>query len=284
MSGFLAVLRSDLFIAVRSRWLPLLLLAPAALAAATVGLAKLRAGSEGARAALLGNASTSSGALGGYGPLVDGLSIGFAFGHLAIVGIAACSIASDRDRGTVRHLLVRRASRTSYFLARYASLMGLGLLSILLAGLASWASASLLYDLGPVIEDGLEIIGTAEIHGEIARGVGLALAPLPAALALGLLVSVAARSPAGGVATALGLTLAFDLFKGALGGISRFVYASYIPSLVDRSYLKEVSRIVRGFSDVLVEDETILLNVTVPWPAALLFLFLALAAIRRREL
>jgi hypothetical protein len=284
MKGFLAVLRSDLFIAVRSRWLPLLLLAPAALAAAAVGLERLRAGSEGARAALLGKVAMPAAGEGGYGPLVDGLSIGIAFGHLAIVGLAACSIASDRDRGTARHLLVGAASRTSYFLGRFVSLTCLGLLSFLLAGLVSWAAASLLYGLGPVLEDGLEIIGTSEIRREIASGVGLALAPLPAALALGLLVSVTARSPAGGVATALGLTLAFDLFKGSLGDASRFVYASYLPSLIDRSYLHDVSRIVRGFSDVLVEDRTVILNIAVPWPAALLFLLIALAAIRRREI
>ena len=284
MKGFIAALRSELYVAVRSRWPLVLVLAPAAVAAASIFLLEVRAGSLGARAALLGRAAPRSAGEGGYGVLVDGLSYGLSFGYLALAAAAALSIAADRERGTIRHLLVCRAGRTSCVLAKYAFLMGLGILVFILVGLSAAAMAALFHDLGPVVEDGLEIIGVAEIHREIARGVGLALAPLPAAVAFALLISAGARSASGALAGVLGLTVAFDLLKGGLGGLSRYIYASYSPSLIDRSYLKEVSRLVRGFSDVFVADETIRLNVLTPWPAALVFLALALWIVHRREM
>lgn len=286
LSGFRAALSSDVYLAMRSRWLRVVVLAPGLAAAGSVFLERLRATREAAQDALLGSATAaaSTGSERGYGALVGGLSAGLTVASIVLLAVAAHSIASERERGLVRHLLVRRVSRSGYVAAKYVFLLLLSFAVVAIVGLGASGAAAAVYELGPVVEDGYEIIGVAEMQSEITRGVALALAPLPAALALGLFLSLAARSTTMAVSVALALALGFDLLKGSLGEISRYVYAFHQPSLIDTSWLKEVGQLVRGFSDVFVEDEVLFLNAVVPWPAALLFFVAALLLGSRREM
>ena len=129
-----------------------------------------------------------------------------------------------------------------------------------------------------------QIIGVNEINREIILGLKLALLPLPACLAFGLLFSICARSAVQAVSMAIGAGLFLDIFKSALGNFQYFIFSSFQPSLIDHSYLKDVQRIVSGYSDVLIDDRIYQLNLWVPIPEALLFLLISLIVIHRRDL
>jgi hypothetical protein len=75
-----------------------------------------------------------------------------------------------------------------------------------------------------------------------------------------------------------------DVLKSLLGNSANFLYASFQPSLLDQSYLGEVSRIVRGYSDVLLDERTLQLNYWVPIPEMLLFAGIAVLVARRRKI
>ena len=45
-----------------------------------------------------------------------------------------------------------------------------------------------------------------------------------------------------------------------LGDYAYYLYASFQPALIDQSYLQDVSRLVRGYSDVLIDDRVNQLN------------------------
>jgi hypothetical protein len=160
----------------------------------------------------------------------------------------------------------------------------LALCSVLLLVLGSWLLSSALWELGPVIEDGYELISEGEILDEIHLGLRLALLPLPAAIAFGALLSVVAHSAMQSLSLALGLTLAFDVFKTSLGDISGYVYARFQPSLIDASYLNDVARLARGYSDVLIDERLLTLNTWIPLPTFMLFLALSLFAVRTKAL
>ena len=51
--------------------------------------------------------------------------------------------------------------------------------------------------------------------------------------------------------------------------LADYLYARFLPSLVDTSYLSEVSRLVRGYSDVLVDDRIFQMNLLIPIPTAI---------------
>lgn len=277
MNGFAAALRCELYAALRAPGPRLILLAPAALAVLRALAVKL--GGIGAAAA---DGFDRAAAESAWGQHADGLGAGLTLLGLMLVAQAAYSFSHERDTGVIRHVLVRAASRPAAVLAKLLTLNLLALPAAALLAAASYGAAGALWEYGPVVEDGFELIGTAEIRRELALGLYMALLPLPAAIAFGMLVSVCAGSATSAVAAALGLTLAMDAFKSLLGGASRYLYAAYQPSLLDRSYLGEVSRIVRGYSDVLVDERALMLNELVPWPSALLLAAAALAAARRR--
>ena len=144
--------------------------------------------------------------------------------------------------------------------------------------------SGMLWEYGAIVEDGFELISEQEIHEEIWLGLRLALVPLPAAIAFGLLISVSSQSATQAVTAALGITLAIDIFKGLLGDMSNYLYASFQPSLIDQSYLQSVSRIVRGYSDILIDDSVLQLNMWVPFPALALFFAASLWIVQRRKI
>jgi len=298
MQGLLTAIKAEIFVFAHSRAIQFLCVIPALVAAAQLVLVRSLAASNDARAALMGTETPNGfggGGFGGggfgnvegadaWGALVDALGTGLTLISLILVAYAAWSFASDRDQGVLRHLLIRRVSRPALLLSKLIQAHLLALVSITLMLLVTFASAALLWDFGPVIEDGYELIGTADIHAELRLGLSLALIPVPAAIALGVLVSVLSNSTTQALSVALGLTLGLDLFKSVLGSAADYLYASYLVSLLDESYLDDVARLVRGYSDVMIDPAVLQLNQWVPWPQMALFIILALVVVRLKKL
>ncbi|MGQ9425674.1 ABC transporter permease subunit [Gilvimarinus sp. F26214L] len=273
--GFRTALAAEAFVARHSLSPWLLAFIPAAAVAFRLLLVKV------AGAAPL---EGEDGAASGYGYMVDGFATGLTLLYLVFIAYAAHSFAVDRDHGVLRHLVIRSVSRRNLVAAKLVFLHLLALLSVAGVLLAAYLLSRGLWELGPVVEDGFEIISVELIHEEIAMGLRLALLPLPACLALGVLISVLARSATQAVAIAVGVTLALDIFKNVLGSGAHFIYATFQPSLIDQSYLSEVARIVRGYSDVLVDPAVHQLNIWVPLPQAVAFALLAVLVVGRRKL
>jgi ABC-type transport system involved in multi-copper enzyme maturation permease subunit len=298
MQGLLTAIRAEIFVFTHSRAIQFLCVIPALVAAVQLVLVRSLAASNDARAALMGTETADGfggGGFGGggfgnvegadaWGALVDALGTGLTLISLILIAYAAWSFASDRDQGVLRHLLIRRVSRPALVVSKLIQAHLLALVSITLMLLVTFATAALLWDFGPVIEDGYELIGTADIHAELRLGLSLALIPVPAAIALGVLVSVLSNSTTQALSVALGLTLGLDLFKSVLGSAADYLYASYLVSLLDESYLDDVARLVRGYSDVMIDPAVLQLNQWVPWPQMVLFVILALVLVRRKKL
>ena len=281
MNRLAAAIKAELFIARYSLGARLVVIAPLILACIQLIMAALGDASAATQQALLGAEAVPSN---GYGNWVDSLVTGFIAQSLLITGVSAHSFAADRDLGALRHPLIRLSSRTQLVLVKFVLLHLLVLSSVLLLVLGSWLLSSALWELGPVIEDGYELISEGEILDEIHIGLRLALLPLPAAIAFGALLSVVAQSAMQSLSLALGITLAFDVFKTSLGDIAGYVYARFQPSLIDASYLGDVARLARGYSDVLIDERLLTLNTWVPLPAFVLFLALSLFAVRTKVL
>lgn len=285
MNGLLVAIKSEIFVALRSFASKLIVIAPALIAAAQQLLVKITEASQAARDSLLGDSDfEQSVARNAYGFFVDGMSTGLTMLGLLLVAQGAYSFSYERDIGSLRHMLIRRVSRSSLLTAKLIHLHLLALLSVLLLLATSYLLSGMLWEFGAIVEDGFELISEKEIHEEIWLGLQLALLPLPAAIAFGLLVSVSSQSATQAVTTALGITLAIDIFKGLLGNVANYLYASFQPSLIDQSYLQSVSRIVRGYSDVLIDDNVLLLNMWVPFPALLVFFAAGLWIVQRRKI
>ena len=267
MNGFVTALKSELFIARNTFSSKFILFAPAAFAILQSLLTWLTEIGTSTRNNLMSNSNFDDIVnLNAYGHFVDGMSTGLTILGLLVVAQAAYSFSYDRDTGIVRHILIRRASRPALILAKLFQINLLAIISIAILMIASYLMSGFLWEFGAIIEDGFELISEEEILAEISMGLKLAIVPLPAAIAFGLFVSTIAQSATQAITTALGITLAIDIFKSMLGSYADYLYARFQPSLIDASYLQDVSRIVRGYSDVLVNVDVLQLNLWAPLP------------------
>lgn len=284
MNGFIAALKAELYVTRHSMSARLLLVLPAVIVIARAAVVKLSESGQAARDALLGQGDALVGGSNAWGQLVDSFSMGLTLLSLSLVAYGAWTFANDRDTGALRHALIRRVSRMGFVMAKLLTVFLLAAASLLLMSIAIAVISAVLWDFGPVVEDGYELISSEEIRTEVALGLRLALIPLPAALAFGLLVSVVAQSATQAVTSALGITLAIDIFKSVLGERANYLYASFQPSLIDQSYLQDVSRLVRGYSDVMIDNRVLALNEWVPIPEMFCFVALMLVLVRRKTL
>lgn len=285
MNGFAVALKSELFIARHTFSSKLIVLAPAVLAVLQTLLEWITEAGAATRNNLLSNPTFDDIVnLNAYGHFVDGMKTGLTVLGLLLVAQAAYSFSYDRDTGMIRHILIRRASKPALIFAKLLQINLIGLISILLLIITTYVTSSLLWEFGAIVEDGFELISEEEILAEIATGLQLAIIPLPAAIAFGLLVSVIAQSATQAITTALGITLAIDIFKSMLGDYADYVYARFQPSLIDASYLQDVSRIVRGYSDVMINESVLQLNLWMPIPTLIIFVGLTMIFIHKKSI
>ena len=285
MNGFAVALKSELFIARHTFSSKLIVLAPALLAVLQTLLEWITETGAATRNNLLSNPTFDDIVnLNAYGHFVDGMKTGLTVLGLILVAQAAYSFSYDRDTGMIRHILIRRASKPALIFAKLLQINLIGLISILLLIITTYVTSSLLWEFGAIVEDGFELISEEEILAEIATGLQLAIIPLPAAIAFGLLVSVIAQSATQAITTALGITLAIDIFKSMLGDYADYVYARFQPSLIDASYLQDVSRIVRGYSDVMINESVLQLNLWMPIPTLIIFVGLTMIFIHKKSI
>ena len=285
MNGFAIALKSELFIARHTFSSKLIVLAPAVLAVLQTLLEWITEAGAATRNNLLSYPTFDDIVnLNAYGHFVDGMKTGLTVLGLILVAQAAYSFSYDRDTGMIRHILIRRASKPALIFAKLLQINLIGLISILLLIITTYVTSSLLWEFGAIVEDGFELISEEEILAEISTGLRLAIIPLPAAIAFGLLVSVIAQSATQAITTALGITLAIDIFKSMLGDYADYVYARFQPSLIDASYLQDVSRIVRGYSDVMINESVLQLNLWMPIPTLIIFVGLTMIFIHKKSI
>lgn len=285
MNRFMQAVKVETYVGLRSSSSKLILFAPVLIASLQLLIVRLSEAGQQSRDSLLGRENFESIATSNaYGYFVDGMLSGLTILGLLLVGIAAYSFSNDKNTGSIRHLVIRGLSRKSVVVAKlvYIHLLAAASIAVLIAG--CYTVSGNLWEFGPIVEDGFELISESEMWQEIQLGLRLALLPISPAIGFGLLVSVLSQSSTQALSIALGLTLAVDVFKSSLGEYSYFLYGNFQPSLLDQSYLNDVSRLVRGYSDVLVETRFFDYNLWVPLPSLVIFIICTLVAVNRIKL
>jgi ABC-type transport system involved in multi-copper enzyme maturation permease subunit len=290
MTGTWTALRTELYKARHSPGSRLVLLATALIGAARVGggfLADRFAQARRMTSSLAAGSTVQVSATdkaNAYAPFIDGLTTSLTVGVLLVLAFAAATIASERDHGTIRLPLTRSVSRTGLLTAKAMSILLWALALALAAYLGAFVMAALLYRFGPIVDSNYEIFSAREINVELAKASLALLPPLFATAAFGVLISCVARTSGEAIGIALVSYVMFDLFKGLVGDGNRFVFATFNPAIVDRSYLHEVGQLARGFSTAGFAEPMLALNVVVPLVEGLVFLVLAGAIFARRRL
>lgn len=283
--GFGVCLRSEMWIAVRSSATYLAVLLPSAIVTIYLAMSRVTEAAMEAREQFT-NVDIGIGGdyASGYGHFVDGMLVSLTAIVLIVTTYAAWSFANDCRTGTVRNMVTRVASRHSVIFAKVISVHVMAFLSFGLALTIAYLLAGSLWAYESVVEDGYELIGEMEIRNEILLGMGLASVTIPASIALGTFVSASASSPVQSTVIVLALLVIYGFFQPYFGSYAEYCFLTFTPLLFDASYLREVSDIVKGYSDVYVSDSTIRLNLWIPIAQAIGLLVLTYFVIDRRRL
>jgi hypothetical protein len=219
-----------------------------------------------------------------FAPLVEGWLVGLTVGTLLLLIFSARTLAGDRESGVLRLARTRSASRGALVFGRFLLGPPLVLALVAASGLGAWATSAWLFDFGPLVEDGYELLSMQELMDELQIAVVAAIPPLIATYAFGLFISALGRSATGAVGLCLAVFLGFDLFKEVIGDGQVWVFATFVPSLVDKSCLHEMAGIAHGYSDSGYPDEVLRMNHLMPWPQAAALIAATCLIVRRRSL
>ena len=284
-SSYFTALGAETYVSLRSPSMYFVVLGPAVLTIVSLLLTRYSELRKIAQSTVLGQEPSSViESTTAYGYFIDSLVTGLTVIVFLFVAYSAWSFSHDTSLGTIRHALIQRANRVTYVLAKLTLTHGLLVLSLLSVMGGSYIVAGAIWDYGPVVEDGYEIIGEAEILEELGLGLILAIMSLPAALAFGGMISVILRSPTRAIVTAVLLMGTFDIFKADLGRFSHYFFPTFLPSIADQSYLGNVARLSRGFSDVYIDDRVISLNLWVTIPEMVVLVLITLFIVKRVKL
>jgi len=285
VSAVLRVVRAEGYRLLRTRSSWLVLLALFVVSVLRVFAAHVAESAETARRLASGRASEVVADTGdAWGPLVDGWRVGLVVAALVLLIHAARSLAGDRDAGLLRVAVTKGATRLSLVLGRV--LLAVALVPILVAatGAGAWLCARHYFDFGPLVENGYELLSAEELSGELRFAVFGAMPALFALYCFGLFVSSLCRSAIQAVGFSLVLFFVFDLFKDTLREAQYWIFASFAPSFVDGSAMKEMAGTARGFSDAGFPPALEAMNLWLPWPQAAIMIVLAAVVLSRRSL
>jgi ABC-2 type transport system ATP-binding protein len=243
-----------------ARWLsgasvPLLLVAPALLAAGGVALRWQEARQDAAKVAE-GEvfSATSVTAFEGVGV---GLRASLLLAAVVLAGIASQSVAGELARGTLRNVLLRPLRRFQVAAGKAFAVFGVALLCYaLLAGTAR-LTAGTLFEFGDVVEiltngEPYPLVPASELWPELAAAFRAPVVPLLAYASLGFLAGAIAQTGVGGLGLAMSLVVILEMLRlpARSFGLEHCLPSAYLPSpLSDSSFLATYLDLARGVSN-----------------------------------
>lgn len=269
----------------RTAWVALFFLA--ALPALRVFMVRVAELTERSRRILAGRAAPAAATQDtgtAWGPFVDGWSAGLVLATLLLLIHASRSLAADRESWVLRLALTRRTPRVSVVLGRALFALVLVLGSAAVTGASAYLAARRWYEFGPLVEDGYTFFTAAELRAELVRSIRAVLPAIFTTWSLGLLVSTLAGSAAAAVGVSLALFQTYDLFRPAFGAAQHWIFASYAPTLLDGSAMKEMAGLARGLSDAGYPEALFARSAWLPGLQAAVLLALCAWVLARRAL
>jgi ABC-type transport system involved in multi-copper enzyme maturation permease subunit len=136
---------------------------------------------------------------------------------LLVLLYSAWLVSSETHERTVRVVLTRGAGRFDFLSAKYALAFSYGLVLLVVLSAATWFAAWVHGGLGGVTFGGEVIYSAREMGRAYWLGMALALFPLAAAVAFGLLISTVLPSPAAAMTAVIMLWVGLEAMKYPVG-------------------------------------------------------------------
>jgi len=196
-------------------------------------------------------------------------------GLIVLLAFSASTISSELASGTIRTTLLRPVQRHEFVAAKLMLVFTCAAIIAGVAALAVWILAASLGDLTGVSYGGEALYSNLAMLRAYLLGMVLAVFPLSAAGAYGVMISSLTRSPGAAVGVTVGLWLALDIAKYPLR-IAPFLFSSW----VETPWTVFVRR-ADGLDPAWLPDAATVVLVSVAWTVA--FALVAAYATSRRN-
>jgi ABC-type transport system involved in multi-copper enzyme maturation permease subunit len=197
-------------------------------------------------------------------------------GLIMLVAYSASLISTELGSGTACTSLLRPLRRHEFVAAKLLLAFTYAALIALIAGGASWAVAALFGDLTGVDYGGEAVYSNSSMLRAYVLGLALAIFPLCASAAYGVMVSSMTTSTGAAVGSAVGIWVAIDAVKYPLR-IAPFLFSSW----VEAPWNVFAGR-ADGLDPEWMPDAALIVLVSVVWTA--LFSTVAAFSVWRRNL
>jgi hypothetical protein len=281
----LPTLRADLYRLrhTRGAWLGILL--PALVAVLQLSSAAASARRQAVLGSMAGSGAGSDAVAApanGFGPLADAVHTGGVLLALFALLFGALALVREREVGSLSILCVSRP-RTGILAAKLASLFVVVTAAFALMLAVAIAAAALLFDLGPIVEEGYEMATRAELWKNFALATSAALPAFLAAGCFGLFLSAVTRGTGVAVAATLVPFALLDFLRGLFGESAQWIFVTYVPFLGKQSTLARLENVARAYSDAGWQPGELLHATLVPLASVAALTLLAAIALEVRE-
>lgn len=275
--SFAAILGFELSKALRSRLTWVTLLLPVALTLLSVAWDQATRGVGSAGAS---GASTPPSAYVGF---ARAASNGITLGGLLLLLYSSMLVASEGHWRTFKTIMLRPHRRIEWIAGKFALLFLLSIVLLACVMTAAFLAARMSGRYGDIAEEGYVIFEAAFMRRSSLAAIALAVGPLVALAAFGLMFSTMTDHTGIATSASLGAYFVLEMAKSSTNGGRNFFFNTFVPSLSDTSYFQALRGFAQGLSDTGWEDITFRYNVGTPVASAALFLAIAALIFCRRD-
>lgn len=274
---FLSVLRFEMAkaFAAKATWITIAL--PTLLAIFTVLWGH---GQQNLEAALAGEEQESFSA---FFIFARSAGAGYVLGGIMLLLYSSMLFANEGSWKTYKTIMLSPHGRIEWLGGKFALLMLLVFAILVCVATAAGVLSAVLGDFTAIEEEGFVFLEASEMRGETYKALALALPPMIALAAFGLMFSTMTDHPGIAASATLGGYMILETAKESMDEQSVYLFNNFMPSLIDNSYFGVLRNFAQGYLDEPWEEHMLPFAIATPMISAAVFLLIAGFVFGRRD-
>lgn len=218
-----------------------------------------------------------------YLSFTKGAGSGLVLGGIMLLLYSSMIMANEGHWRTFKVIMLRPHRRWIWMVGKFKVLCWVGFAMAALVALTSLAAGAIVGDYTDIAEEGYVIFEAKFLMTESLKAFGLVAPPLLALAAFGLMFSTFTDHTGIAASATLGAYIVMETAKEGMRDGQKYLFNTFMPSLLDTSYFKEVKGFADGMSDSGWDQALFQYNIISPLAAAAVFFIIACIVFQRRD-
>lgn len=218
-----------------------------------------------------------------YLSFTKGAGSGLVLGGIMLLLYSSMIMANEGHWRTFKVIMLRPHRRWIWIVGKYKVLCWIGFSMAALVALTAFGAGAIVGDYTDIAEEGYVIFEARFLATETLKAFALVAPPLLALAAFGLMFSTFTDHTGIAASATLGAYIVLETAKEGMRDSRNYLFNTFMPSLLDTSYFKEVKGFADGMSDSGWDAAVFKYNIATPLVAALIFFLIASIVFQRRN-